>query len=105
MSCELPAKRKFDDVSEDDESTATDETWTPSEEEKDDGTPVVNTMSRRSSQREVLPLHETDDAALDKADEEVDNESDFSTTTDEEVDDEDYDEVSLTHPIIICFWS
>ena len=100
-------KRKFEQTdSEEETSEETDSTWNQSscddESEQEKAAEVatldqVNVIHTRS--RGVVVRNEGVDAAMDKADEEVNNESDFSTDTDseedEEEDEEDEDDMDL----------
>ena len=84
-------KRKLDAFTHSDEesSSSSDETWTPgSDSISGEETSAVLTRSRGAT-----VVQTADDAVLDKVDEVVDCESDFSTTTaEEEEEEDDYDE-------------
>ena len=87
----LSMKRKLDAFTHSDEesSSSSDETWTPgSDSISGEETSAVLTRSRGAT-----VVQTADDAVLDKVDEVVDCESDFSTTTaEEEEEEDDYDE-------------
>lgn len=83
-------KRKFEDDHKSDEDTTSDESWSPSS----DASSVVEREIHTRSRGRVTAVSGDINDIMDKADEEVNNESDFSSTTEEgeEEDDEESDE-------------
>jgi len=94
-------RRKEGEVAPTDEwgsESTSDDTWTPpSSEEEEEGDSMVATVApstRQLRSRGPVPRLVADEVnpIMDKADEEVNNESDFSTTTDEDEEEEDEEE-------------
>jgi hypothetical protein len=97
MTDDATRKRKFEAPHEEDDDSTTesesDSSWAPSSVEEEEGEeevspPVVSTYRTRS-RGPAPPKPEDIDATMDRADEVVNNESDFSSTTSEEEEEEE----------------
>jgi hypothetical protein len=87
-------KRKFEEGDDSATDSTSDSSWAPSSEEEEGeeaSPPVVSTYQTRS-RGPAPPKPENIDATMDRADDEVDKESDFSTTTSEDDEEEGEEE-------------
>ena len=93
-------RRKEGEVAPTDEwgsESTSDDTWTPPSSEEEEGDSMVATVApstRQLRSRGPVPRLVADEVnpIMDKADEEVNNESDFSTTTDEDEEEDEEEE-------------
>ena len=103
MTDDATRKRKFEAQEDDAADSATesesDSSWAPSsaeeegEEEGEEPSPPVVSTYRTRSRGPAPPKPEDIDATMDRADEVVNNESDFSSTTSEEEEEEEEESV------------